>query len=687
MLGKLPKVESKERPYLNSMYISGPYNGEPRSMNLNTLIYWVKNTPECIGIIKRIATDIVTSFGFVAIEEPIAAGRPKKNYSAKLEDKAKIFARRNFLKQKLLAAVIDWLMTGDGYIWKGRLSNKQVKESIDKHYSLLGIETKEIVTYIKTEFKQFFDEDWNSVNAIEVIPSSMVLIEHDHEVIKKFIQKAKAQPEKNRQWSPSEVIHAKFMEIDGKVYGFSPMEASYTAIKTINAIQDYGYNYFANGVKLDRAWMFSGNVNQNYIDAFEETLKQYKRVRNSHGDLMVAGADKISVEKLNEVSEEMEHRQLAIHAVGRLAFAFNMPADILSSILGVDVKGTAIGSDIEDAGYNRNIEQSQRYWEELLNTQLFAPEFKVEIKLEKTFKQDKIREVQYLVQTAPILEFLFKHEVPVTDEYILNMLNIQRKYLKEGKIKREVEMPMLGQPGQPMQKGPNQEKFAASKAAQQKPQQNITPPSGKERIENKEATYLDNDVFISEVKKWAGNQETLSPRAMKDRDKIYVKFSIPHSIEEIRTVFNSSDWPNDDLKAQSAVFTKEMVENKEITYLNPQTFLDEINRWGINQDSLVRIRMMQKGSKIYFKFAIPHTSEEVRTMIPAKEYNTFDWMNLNQIVVPAMWEEKFNFKSQEKKKRENIMKDETKILVQEFETKPLDDVVTSTFGLDKWEGF
>lgn len=671
-------VESKEeksRPFKNSTYIPGPGMAEPRSMNLDQLIYWVKHTPECIGIVRRIATDIVTNFHFESIVEQ-TTGRPSPKFQQKIEERAIAFCRRNHFKEKLLAAVIDWLITGDAYIWKGRVSENQIKEITKKHIEAYGIdvETKEI------SYKQFFDEDWNMVNAIEVIPSSMVEIKHDSTKIDYYLQRSKATPEQDKKFYPDQVIHAKFMEIDGKVYGYSPMEASYIAIKTINAIQDYNYNYFANGVKLDRAWLFMGNPSQNYLDQFEENIGKYKSVRYARGDLIAAGADKIDMKELNKVSEEMEHRQLAIHAVGRLAFAYNMPADILSSILGVDVRGTAMGSDIEDAGYNRNIERSQEYWSELLDTELFAENLKVNILFESSFKQDQVKQVQYQVQAATVADYMFKHKFPVTDEYFMELMQVPRKYREEGKIKREVEempKPPLAKPSP----GPKQQAYSDAKKAQQRPQM--------ERKESKEstATYLNNSAFISEVQKWAGNQEILYPRAMQDGDNVLVKFSIPNTGEEIRTVFDKSDWPNENLKARAAMFKERKIEQKEVTYLNPENFLKETQRWGVSQDSIIRVRMMEKGSKVYFKFAIPHTSEEVRTMIPGEEYTTFDWMNLNQIVVPAIWDEKFDFKPQKKDEVKKSEGEQMKILIQKFEAKPVDDAVKATFGMAGWEGF
>lgn len=468
---KLPKLETKSQPVINSLFIPGKDWGEPRSLNLDSLVYWVKRTPECIGILKRIATDIVTESHFKSLANQ-NTGRPSKTMHQNVIDKANLFWANNQGRNKMLSAVLDWLMTGDTYIWMGNVEETQMKEIAVRHYKSYGFD----ITTEDIDVKEFIDEDYNNLSTFEVIPSSMVEIVHDETKINYYLQKSKTSPGNDIKFYPDEVIHAKFMDIDGKVYGYSPMESSYIAIKTINAIQDYNYNYFANGVKLDRAWMFQGTPNQQYMDKFQEQLRKYRSVSSARGDLVIAGADKIDMKELNAVSEEMEFRKLAINAVGRLAFAFNMPADILSSVLGVDIKGTAMGSDIEDAGYNRNIIEAQKYWENMLNNQLFN-KFNVEIQFERTFRQDQIRQVQFQTMATTFAEFLFKHEFPVTDEYMFDMFQIPNKYRKEGQIKREIEIE--AKPfQQPMQKGGNAQRQSDSKKKQQQPQANNQPQVG-----------------------------------------------------------------------------------------------------------------------------------------------------------------------------------------------------------------
>ncbi|HEC64120.1 MAG TPA: phage portal protein, partial [bacterium] len=460
-------VDLKERPILNAMFIPTPNTPSPRSFDLNTLILWIKRTPECIGIGKRLATDIVTPIYFTPIESPKKPGRPSDSQDQERVDKANLFARTQNFRPKATASVIDWAFTGDNYLWKGKITDDMIKESAIKHYKDYGIELKEIDT------KQFFDEYPSGLSAIELVPSSMVRVKHNDFKITKFVQRDKANPGNEREFNPDEIIHGKFMEIDGSVYGYSPMEASYVAIRTVSAIQDYSWYYFENGAKLDRVWKYMGNPNPEYWEKFKNDVAQYISIKKSHGHLFVAGAENIQSEVLNELSEEMEYRNLAIHSIGRLAFAFNMPADILSAILGKDIKQSAGSSDVEDAGYNRNIERAQEYFEDLWNTQLWVPHFQVEMHFTRTFKQDQIRKVQYMGQAVPVADFFQKNKFPLKDEFYYDLFQIDKSFLKEGTIDWvEEEMPQpFAMPNKQTIKGPASQSVQEQKKKQQKPQQ------------------------------------------------------------------------------------------------------------------------------------------------------------------------------------------------------------------------
>lgn len=622
----MPIPTLKERPILNSIYMPGALP-EPRSFDLPTLVYWVKKTPECIGILKRIATDIVTNISFVPIESK-TIGRPSKTRNISKETKAENFARKTNYRKKLIALVIDKLITGDYYAWIGKIPDSQISQVAKEVYSDFGL-----------TFKEFeVTEDLNTVNTIEIVPSSMTTIKHDNFKITKYVQKNKSNPIADREFNPDEIIHQRLIDIDGSIYGFSPMEAGYETIRTINSIKDFAYYYFRNGAKLDRAWKFIGNVDANFIKKFEETLKVYKSMKRSHGDIVLANADRIEIENLSESEKDMQYRQLAIYSTGVLAFSFNMPADILSSILGADIKSAAGSSDIEDAGYNRNIEQAQRDEEDTWNERFWMPFFGVKMYLDRSFRQDQIRLTQDRAMNVSVAEFLFKHKYPIKDEFFIDIFHIPREYLIEGNIKREIEMEQAGiSAGKPI-KGEATQAYSASKKKQQEPQSRNNPPSGKEFS----TTFVDSKVFLNETRKWGIRPNSpLRVRVMTKGDLVHLKFAIPHTGEELRTTISKEVYVQGEYMNLSPISVPAIwdIEGKEMktTILKPNIFMNEAKRFGTGPYSQLRIRVMEQENKVYMKFTVPNTMEELHTVISKEEYEKGAWMNIVPVSVPSIW--------------------------------------------------
>ena len=129
-----PSPISLNRPVINSNYIPNKSNPAPRSFDLNTLMFWIKKTPECIGILKRISNDIVTPVSFTPVESEKKLGRPSTKQQQNKIDKAVLFSQNNQFRTKDLAGTIDWAATGDNYIWKSFNQDDEVKEIARKHY-------------------------------------------------------------------------------------------------------------------------------------------------------------------------------------------------------------------------------------------------------------------------------------------------------------------------------------------------------------------------------------------------------------------------------------------------------------------------------------------------------------------------------------------------------------------------
>ena len=263
------------RPFLNENQIGALSTSSTFLADKRTLMNWIKRTAEAIGILRQLSMDIVTRINFTAIaeEKNPAGGRPKKDVGKDSEAKAAKFAKDNFLKQQLRAAVIEGIALGDAYLWKEKIDKEKLKEVIKKNYKKYGgVELKEAELEIKAN-----DEDYLAENTIQYVASATMNIELDPSgtKIKSYVQRTSLGFGKStfpsatlrtvtegstlgntRKWTPEQIIHYKFMDIDGKVHGFTPMQASFPIIKTLGAIKDYHGHYFESGIVPDIIFNF-----------------------------------------------------------------------------------------------------------------------------------------------------------------------------------------------------------------------------------------------------------------------------------------------------------------------------------------------------------------------------------------------------------------------------------------------
>src|SRR3990167_6316050 len=401
-------VQTKEVPKFNEVGFipSGRYDST-QPINYKAVIQLIRKSPECLGILRAIQTDICSD-GYTFIGPKVRT------------DKAVEFCKRNRFKDQYRAAVFDWAMLGNGALWKGKISKAKIKEITQKLNSITGVEYKE------TEMKALLDEDVFTTKLLKHAPWSTMQIDltKDKTSVLAFRQLLDAETE--IIFEPEEIIHGKFMDFDGKVYGFSPIEASVNVLSTLSLVKDMNGYFFQNGGVPD--WMFvlpkemAGSDN---VRKLEQVLQKYKSSIHKHGNLVFTG--EVEIHEMNRFDKDMEFRLLAIYYTGILALAFNMPLSRVASIIGAEVSSGAADSDLSEAGYWRSISVAQDYWEDLLNSQLFEPEFGVEIKFNRGYKNDEIKEAQRDVQMMQVLDMLIARGA-ITPDYIKVKMNIPDKY-------------------------------------------------------------------------------------------------------------------------------------------------------------------------------------------------------------------------------------------------------------------
>jgi len=279
------------------------------------------------------------------------------------------------------------------------------------------------------------DEDYSDVNFIRTVASTTCQPFFSATEVYKYKQEVN---NLKREWSPNEIIHGTFMNLDGKVNGFTPFRASYSIIQTLGLIKDYCGNFFAGGGVPDIVFSLPDeNMESPSFKRIQQVIQEYSNAQRTglqkRGHIVFAG--KLQVDKLNEFNKEMEFRQLLLTYVGIMAFTFQLPASSLKAILGGEVKESAGGTDVSEGGYWRTIKDSQEYIEELFNSQLWRPFFNVEMYFGKKYLIDEIKESQnYLILgdvTAKQNFVLQPYGKKINEATVLQRFGLKKEELEE----------------------------------------------------------------------------------------------------------------------------------------------------------------------------------------------------------------------------------------------------------------
>lgn len=183
-------------------------------------------------------------------------------------------------------------------------------------------------------------------------------------------------------------------------------------------------------------------------------------------------------------------------------------------------------------------------WENLLNSQFFNEEFKVNMKLERSAARDEHAEVMRDELKLNILEKLSNMDLikkdKMTDMYEKAFPDIPRDWWNPNP-KPKMEMGMMGTPGKPPF-GPGKQALSDQKKNEQKPQQKNNPPTGM-----KEMFEIDMERFKEEVRAEKIGPDTKNQVEMEDRGKEVAFYLTPLGINKTyMTIVKKSELSNVD---------------------------------------------------------------------------------------------------------------------------------------------
>lgn len=352
-------AESK-KPYYQQYY---QQQRKKRMMNL------VLRSPEVISILDAHARDIVGNFYF----EPI-----NNYYSGKtLLQRAERFAVTNQFKKIMTNVIMDTLITGEGYMFKEKLT----KEMLSKLDGLIkdAIEAGEI------------DEDYFAMRKLRFIASTSMSITFDDYDIVGYRQQRYGVSDVYLDFPMDEIIRLSFLEMDGKVEGFTPLYTIPIHLELLWLLWSNQYDLQANGNHPDLVVMAEGlDSNKPQYKQVEQQLSAYNTPGNSkHGTMLLSGG-KFTMQQLERM-DTLQFKEVGMFIQTLIASLFQFPL----SRVGIKTKEAASTSDSAgdaDKGYWTGVEQKQDLWRTIMNTQLWEPFFGVRLVHDKSYKHDKVLE-------------------------------------------------------------------------------------------------------------------------------------------------------------------------------------------------------------------------------------------------------------------------------------------------------
>ncbi len=437
---------NKHLPMINSIVsASSEVFGANQLRKKKFLMSWYKIIPELTALVDKVAKDIVYKWHFEPIN-PNDSGRNKVMAANK-------FAMEIGLRERMLSQAIDILITGEAFGWIGKIKEETIKEEIEKQVSkeifLERKEKKYITNRIYNELKKesnfnresielkqedgfintsFIDEDLLRPRKYRYVASTTVEIEHNQVDILKYIQVVGTN---QVVFQPKEIIRFTFFEIDGKINGYSPVEAILVQLELLRQMWQNMLSIHKNGGAPDKIFILEDHKNQQNFNRLVEQLEKYKLAENKHGNMVFTG--KLTVEDLNQL-DKMQFMDMGLYITGLIAMQWQVPRSSIPYIVGGTNTKDDTGGNSEK-GYWRNVEMSQMLFAEPMNTQLWIPHFGVKIVFDETYIQQDVQiqtakqlKLGNIMTTDSILKTSGKQ---LTDKKKLKLLNLHTLDVEE----------------------------------------------------------------------------------------------------------------------------------------------------------------------------------------------------------------------------------------------------------------
>ncbi len=399
-----------DKPLVNEPYAFTSSTGRSQVSNspvlYNALWEYATKSPEVLIPIHTIISDVISD-GYTL--EPYEGGASEK----KVQD------ARNWLRRSRFETVIappllwDGLVTGDNYLHMPQVSEDEVHQKIDDIVTKYGFYDKRRMA---NKIYQRFLMDY-TFGSFDLIPlaSETMTIKHDiHQNVEKYVQRVGSN---EARFDPSEVIHNKYITMNGKVYGFTPMKAILSELSILAMSKDIIGHGFENGGIPEKLFIMEEESPKSpNVKNLAHQLRRFKQLENKQRSLLLTG--KVKVEELSVNMKDMPFKELIDVMSKIVMMVWGVPPAKMGM---VGEKGSGYDSGLATEGYYKKVSNLQTWFYEPINWELLIPKFGVQMIPNRAYLQDEVRETQVLSQKVQAAVTMYQNGW-INEKYITDHL-------------------------------------------------------------------------------------------------------------------------------------------------------------------------------------------------------------------------------------------------------------------------
>ena len=602
----------RHMPMLNevSTSLSSYLASQGQISKKKALMRWYKNTPELVAFINKVVNDCCSFYHF----EPANVRSSGKNKVGR----ANRFALENMFRQTRAQIFSDILVTGDGFGWLAKVPLEvityKVKEAFSSYANLelkgdvpvMNMEIKQkMMKEILVEMKQsidpspdeveddskFPDEDVLMPRKFRYMPSTTVEVVYDRYDIKGYNHFLGVYLP--MFFSPQEVIHFTLMRRDGKVNGFTPVEAVIVQLELLRQMWQNQLALHKNGCTIDKIFCLKNlQVSSPAYKRIEEQIAKYRLAENKHGNMLFTGD--LQVVDLQQL-DEMQFKDLGLYVTGLVAMQWGIPRSSIPFIVGGTNTKDDTGGNSE-RGYWQFIRGLQMIEAEIWNTQIFIPYFKVRLVPELAYPQLEVQEEAALMSKIQNLQnmdaLLLKDKMMVAHDKKMKILGLTEEDIEEApdeEVNKQMGLNPDGSNPNELNMGspktskdnPHTEQHAGKASAKRQEQQNTTASRGEPTGFGKEMSEIKES--IAELKGFiAGTiQKAVIPTRYENRPKVRQDEPVVQFADNKRShvgkqdsAYATHDGAGPEMPANWAVSKDNRVadENEENMWSQPKVF-------------------------------------------------------------------------------------------------------------------